>query len=64
MDTLVWDLDEIIFFLRKMNKLKMTEDVSPSSAYTIAWFPSRGTGNIRGNNPPEPSTQGWIIFFG
>jgi hypothetical protein len=40
----------------------MTEYVSPSSAYTIAWFPSKGLA-ISENNPPEPSTQGWIIFF-
>ncbi len=47
-----------------MNTLKTTDDVQPPSAYTIARFPSRGTGNKGKNNPLELPTQGWIIFFG
>ncbi|MEK5520586.1 MULTISPECIES: hypothetical protein [Heyndrickxia] len=45
-----------------MNTLKTTEDVGAPSVITIAWFPSRGLAADR-NNPPEPRTQGWIIFF-
>lgn len=46
----------------EMNTLKTTEDVGAPSVITIAWFPSRGLAADR-NNPPEPRTQGWIIFF-
>lgn len=46
----------------EMNTLKTTEGAVTPSAYTIAWFPTRGSARIW-NKTHLKRTQGWVLFL-